>query len=217
MEQSTVAIEVRKDETTRLYEALIDGRVVADYVPGHPEFNDVVDIRRSAFIATRTARDTAGGRRRQKMTGASPSSASSLRPSYEDAQRAFEIHEDPENGEEYGWAKSLCVTSGEREQKPELGSQPVCASRGQAFDVRERHVDRRCHRCDIARGLGQQVPALQCAHEPGRELVDRRLGRKHATVLKPAQHACQESLPFDEKPRQGQTGDVVVIGDLRGQ
>jgi predicted GNAT family acetyltransferase len=116
MEQSPATIEVRKDETTRLYEALIDGRVVgdlayettggrvalthsyvdpdqrhrgiasalaryaledlsqsptkvgiycgfvADYVQGHPEFNDVVDIRRSAFIATRTARDTTGGR-----------------------------------------------------------------------------------------------------------------------------------------------------------
>ena len=116
MEQSPAAVEVRKDETTRLYEALIDGRVVgnlayettggraalthsyvdpdqrhrgiasalaryaledlsqsrtkvgiycgfvADYVQDHPEWNDVVDISRSAFIATRTARDTTGGR-----------------------------------------------------------------------------------------------------------------------------------------------------------
>lgn len=116
MEQSPAAIEVRKDETTRLYEALTDGRVVgnlayeatggrvmlthsyvdpdqrhrgiasalaryaledlsqsptkvgifcgfvADYVQDHPEWNDVVDISRSAFIATRTARDTTGGR-----------------------------------------------------------------------------------------------------------------------------------------------------------
>lgn len=116
MEQSPAAIEVRKNETTCLYEALTDGRVignlayettggrvtlthsyvdpgqrhrgiasalaryaledlsqsptkvgiycgfVADYVQDHPEWNDVVDISRSAFIATRTARDTTGGR-----------------------------------------------------------------------------------------------------------------------------------------------------------
>lgn len=113
MEPSPAAFEVRKDTTTRLYEALIDGRVVgdlayettggrvslthsyvdpdrrhqgiasalarfaledlsrsqpkigiycgfvADFVAGHPEFNDAVDIDRSAFIATHTARDTA--------------------------------------------------------------------------------------------------------------------------------------------------------------
>lgn len=104
------AIEVRKDESTRLYEALIDGRVVgdlayettgrrvslthsyvdedqrhrgvasalaryaledlsrshtkaavycgfvADYVQDHPEWKDVADIKRSAFIATGTSR-----------------------------------------------------------------------------------------------------------------------------------------------------------------
>ena len=112
MEPSSAAIEVRKDETTRLYEALTDGRVigtlayettggrvtlthsyvdpdqrnrgiasalaryaledlvqgqetkvgiycefVADYVQDHPEFSAAVDINRSAFIATHTARD----------------------------------------------------------------------------------------------------------------------------------------------------------------
>ncbi|GAA1299504.1 hypothetical protein Psi02_62770 [Planotetraspora silvatica] len=116
MKPSPAAVEVRKDETTRLYEALIDGQVVgnlayettggrvllthsyvdrdqrhrgvasalaryaledlsqsqtkvgiycgfvADYVQNHPEFNDAVDISRSAFIATRTARDTNSGR-----------------------------------------------------------------------------------------------------------------------------------------------------------
>jgi uncharacterized protein len=116
MEQSPAAVEVRKDETTRLYEALTDGRVigtlayettggrvtlthsyvdpdqrhrgiasalahyaledlsqsqtkagiycgfVADYVQDHPEFNDAVDINRSAFIATRTTRDANSGR-----------------------------------------------------------------------------------------------------------------------------------------------------------
>ncbi|GII33432.1 GNAT family N-acetyltransferase [Planotetraspora mira] len=116
MKPSPAAVEVRKDETTRLYEALIDGQVVgnlayetsggrvslthsyvdrdqrhrgvasalaryaleelsqsqtkvgiycgfvADYVQDHPEFNDAVDISRSAFIATRTARDTNSGR-----------------------------------------------------------------------------------------------------------------------------------------------------------
>ncbi|MCX4617811.1 hypothetical protein [Streptomyces mirabilis] len=34
---------------------------VADYVQDHPEWNDAVDISRSAFIATRTARDTTSG------------------------------------------------------------------------------------------------------------------------------------------------------------
>jgi uncharacterized protein len=112
MEPSPSAVEVRKDKTTRLYEALIDGQVVgslayettggrvslthsyvdqdrrhqgiasalaryaledlsqsqtkvgiycgfvADYVQEHPELNDAVDINRSGFIATRTARDT---------------------------------------------------------------------------------------------------------------------------------------------------------------
>jgi uncharacterized protein len=116
MEPSPAAVEVRKDKTTRLYEALIDGHVVgnlayettggrvslthtyvdpdrrhqgiasalarfalkdlsqspapvdiycgfvADFVAGHPEFNDAVDINRSAFIATHTARDTNRGR-----------------------------------------------------------------------------------------------------------------------------------------------------------
>ncbi|GAB3880315.1 GNAT family N-acetyltransferase [Microbispora bryophytorum] len=115
MTRSPAAVEVRKDETTRLYEALIDGQVVgslayettggrislthsyvdhdhrhrgvasalaryaledlsrsqskagvycgfvADYVEDHPEWKDVVDINRSAFIATRTARDTNSG------------------------------------------------------------------------------------------------------------------------------------------------------------
>jgi uncharacterized protein len=115
MEPSQAAVEVRKNETARLYEALIDGQVVgdlayetiggrfslthsyvdqdqrhrgvasaltryaledlsksqakvgiycgfvADYVQRHPEWNDVVDINRSAFIATRTARDTTSG------------------------------------------------------------------------------------------------------------------------------------------------------------
>jgi uncharacterized protein len=118
VEQSPAAVEVRKDETTHLYEALIDGRVVgnlayettggrvtlthsyvdpdqrhrgiasalahyaledvsqsptkigiycgfvADYVQDHPEWNDTVDISRSAFIATRTARDVTSGRLR---------------------------------------------------------------------------------------------------------------------------------------------------------
>jgi predicted GNAT family acetyltransferase len=116
MKPSPAAVEVRKDETTRLYEALIDGHVVgnlayettggrislthsyvdqdqrhrgvasamaryaledlsqsqtkagiycgfvADYVQDHPEWKDTVDINRSAFIATRTARDTTSGR-----------------------------------------------------------------------------------------------------------------------------------------------------------
>jgi len=116
MEPSSAAVEIRKDESTRLYEALIDGRIVgtlayetiggrvslthsyvdgdqrhrgiasalagyaledlsqtgtkvgiycgfvADYVQDHPEFNGVVDINRSAFIATHTARDTQRGR-----------------------------------------------------------------------------------------------------------------------------------------------------------
>jgi predicted GNAT family acetyltransferase len=116
MKPSPAAVEVRKDETTRLYEALIDGQVVgnlayettggqislthsyvdqdqrhrgvasalaryaledlsqrqtkasiycgfvADYVQDHPEWKDAVDINRSAFIATRTARDTNSGR-----------------------------------------------------------------------------------------------------------------------------------------------------------
>jgi predicted GNAT family acetyltransferase len=116
MKPSPAAVEVRKDETTRLYEALIDGQVVgnlayettggrvllthsyvdqdqrhrgvasaltryaledlsqsqtktgiycgfvADYVQDHPEWNNAVDINRSSFIATRTARDTTSGR-----------------------------------------------------------------------------------------------------------------------------------------------------------
>ncbi|MGW0080300.1 GNAT family N-acetyltransferase [Streptomyces sp. NPDC003393] len=115
MESSPAAVEVRKDETARLYEALIEGEVVgtlayettggrvslthsyvdqnrrhqgiasalaryaledlsggqgpvgvycgfvADYVQAHPEWNDTVDINRSAFIATHTARDTNSG------------------------------------------------------------------------------------------------------------------------------------------------------------
>ncbi|MFF2999484.1 GNAT family N-acetyltransferase [Streptomyces sp. NPDC057950] len=35
---------------------------VADYVQDHPEWNDAVNISRSAFIATRTARDTTSER-----------------------------------------------------------------------------------------------------------------------------------------------------------
>jgi len=115
MKPSPPAVEVRKDTTSRLYEALIDGQVVgdlayettggrvslthsyvdpdrrhqgiasalarfaledlsrnqskigiycgfvADFLAGHPEFNDAVDIDRSAFIATHTARDTDRG------------------------------------------------------------------------------------------------------------------------------------------------------------
>jgi predicted GNAT family acetyltransferase len=113
MDQPPAAVEVRKDEKTRLYEALIEQRVVgtlayetiggqislthsyvdgdvrrqgvasalaryaledvgrsgmkariycefvADYVQGHPELAQNVDINRSSFIATNTARDTA--------------------------------------------------------------------------------------------------------------------------------------------------------------
>lgn len=113
MDQRTPAVEVRKDEKARLYEAVIDGRVVgtlayetiggqislthsyvdgdvrrqgvaselaryaledvgrsgmkariycefvADYVRDHPELAQNVDINRSSFIATHTARDTA--------------------------------------------------------------------------------------------------------------------------------------------------------------
>ncbi|MGW2335887.1 GNAT family N-acetyltransferase [Streptomyces sp. NPDC001685] len=112
MKPSSIDVEVRKDETARLYEALIDGEVVgalayettggrfslthsyvdqdrrhqgiasamaryaledlsrshtkigiycgfvADYVEAHPDWKDAVDINRSAFIATRTVRDT---------------------------------------------------------------------------------------------------------------------------------------------------------------
>ncbi|MFI6567196.1 GNAT family N-acetyltransferase [Streptomyces sp. NPDC050534] len=117
MEPSPAAIEVRKDETARLYEALINGQVVgtlayettggrfslthsyvdqdqrhrgiasalaryaledlsrsqgqakigifcgfvADYVQAHPGWKETVDINRSAFIATHTARDTTSG------------------------------------------------------------------------------------------------------------------------------------------------------------
>jgi predicted GNAT family acetyltransferase len=115
MEPSLATVEVRKNETARLYEALIDGEVVgnlayettggrvslthsyvdddrrhqgigsalaryaledlnqsdrrvgifcgfvADYVQEHPEFHDAVDINRSAFLATRTARDANRG------------------------------------------------------------------------------------------------------------------------------------------------------------
>ena len=35
---------------------------VADYVQDHPEWSDMVDINRSAFIATRDARDSDSGR-----------------------------------------------------------------------------------------------------------------------------------------------------------
>ena len=117
MDPSSAAVEVRKDGTTRLYEALSDGQVVgnlayettggrvalthsyvdldqrhrgigsalarfaledlsqsqtkagiycgfvADYVDDHPEWKDSVEINRSAFIATRTARDSQRGRR----------------------------------------------------------------------------------------------------------------------------------------------------------
>jgi predicted GNAT family acetyltransferase len=116
MESSAASVEVRKNATARLYEALTDGRVVgnlayemiggrislthsyvdqerrhqgiasalaqfaledlrdseskvgiycgfvADYVHDHPEYGDTVDISRSAFLATRTARDTSRGR-----------------------------------------------------------------------------------------------------------------------------------------------------------
>ncbi|MEV7449064.1 GNAT family N-acetyltransferase [Streptomyces nigra] len=112
---SSAAVEVHKDETARLYEALIDGQVVgtlayettggrfslthsyvdqdrrhqgvasamaryaledlsrshtkigvycgfvADYIEAHPDWKDAVDINRSAFIATNTARDTNSG------------------------------------------------------------------------------------------------------------------------------------------------------------
>ncbi|WP_327592697.1 GNAT family N-acetyltransferase [Streptomyces chartreusis] len=117
MEPLPAVIEVRKDETVRLYEALIDGQVVgtlayettggrfslthsyvehdqrhrgiasamaryaledlsqrqgqarigiycgfvADYVEAHPDWQHAVDINRSAFIATHTARDTTSG------------------------------------------------------------------------------------------------------------------------------------------------------------
>jgi predicted GNAT family acetyltransferase len=115
MESSPAGVEVRKNETARLYEALVDGRVVgnlayetvggrvslthsyvdperrhrgiasalarfaledlsqsdrkagiycgfvADYVEDHPEWSHVVDIHRSSFIATRTARDSSRG------------------------------------------------------------------------------------------------------------------------------------------------------------
>jgi predicted GNAT family acetyltransferase len=116
MEPSPAALEVRKDETIRLCEALSDGRVVGtpayetiggrvtiahayvdpdqrhrgvasalaryaleqprqsrtavgiycrfavDYVQAHPEWNDIADTSRSAFTATRTARNTNSGR-----------------------------------------------------------------------------------------------------------------------------------------------------------
>lgn len=116
MDPVSSTVEVRKDETTRLFEAVVDGKVVgtlayettggrvalthsfvdeeqrnhgiasalshyalkdlsggegkvgiycgfvADYVQKHPEWESVADIGRSAFIATRTARDTNGGR-----------------------------------------------------------------------------------------------------------------------------------------------------------
>jgi predicted GNAT family acetyltransferase len=115
MQPSPAAVEVRKDATTHLYEALIDDRIVgtlayettggrptlthsyvdpdqrhqgiasalaryaledlsegqakigihcgfvADYVQAHPEWTGAVDISRSAFIATRTARETTSG------------------------------------------------------------------------------------------------------------------------------------------------------------
>ena len=111
MDPEEATVEVRKDENARLYEAVIDGRVVgdlayettggrtslthsyvdqdhrhqgiasalaryaledvrssggkagiycgfvADYVDAHPEWKDAVDINRSSFIATRTARE----------------------------------------------------------------------------------------------------------------------------------------------------------------
>jgi len=116
MDPSSAAVEVRKNETTRLYEALSDGQVVgnlayeatggrvalthsyvdqdqrhrgigsalarfaledlsqsetkpriycgfvADYADDHPEWKGSVEINRSAFIATRTARDSQRGR-----------------------------------------------------------------------------------------------------------------------------------------------------------
>ncbi|TDD53507.1 N-acetyltransferase [Nonomuraea terrae] len=116
MEPSPAAVEVRKDETTRLHEALTDGRAdgtlayetpggrvtrthsyvdpdqrhrgiasalarhaledlsrsrtkvgfscgfAADYARAHPGWNDTVDTSRSAFTATRTARDANSGR-----------------------------------------------------------------------------------------------------------------------------------------------------------
>ena len=116
MEPASADVKVRKDEKARLYEAVIDGRVVgslayettggrvslthsfvdedvrhhgiasalaryaledvrrsqgraqifcgfvADYVDDHPEWRDAADINRSAFVATRTARDSTRGR-----------------------------------------------------------------------------------------------------------------------------------------------------------
>jgi uncharacterized protein len=116
MESPAASVEVRKNITARLYEALIAGQVVgtlayeqvggrialthsyvdpeqrnhgiasslarfaledlrdsqsragvycgfvADYVQEHPEYEDSVEISRSAFLATRTALDTNRGR-----------------------------------------------------------------------------------------------------------------------------------------------------------
>ena len=110
--EATSGVTVRKNETSRLYEALVDGHVVgdlayevtgdrvslthsyvdpehrhrgvasalaryaledvsrghgkagvfcgfvADYVEGHPEWQEAVEINRSALLATRTARGT---------------------------------------------------------------------------------------------------------------------------------------------------------------
>jgi hypothetical protein len=76
MEPSQAPIEIRKDETASAMAryALEDlsqtqGQAkigvycgfVADYVEAHPDWKDAVQINRSAFIATNSARDTASG------------------------------------------------------------------------------------------------------------------------------------------------------------
>ena len=107
--------------------------------------------------------------------------------------------------------------SGQGHRSPSVAWSAVNSTSRQALDMRKRHVDRCCHRCHIARSLGQHVSALKGGDEPGRELVRRRLGRKRTSVLKPTQYACQKSLPFGEQLRQGLAGDIVVSGYLRGQ
>jgi NAD(P)-dependent dehydrogenase (short-subunit alcohol dehydrogenase family) len=84
-------------------------------------------------------------------------------------------------------------------------------------DVRDRQVETRFERVDVARGLGEDQVALQSGEGAEGELVDVGPGTQFPALLHAAQPVSDGCLPAGEPAGRRDAGGLVGLGQLAGQ
>ena len=85
---------------------------------------------------------------------------------------------------------------------------------GEQLQMCDSHVDGGCHRRDIARGLRQQIAALDGRHERRSQLGNVGVPRNHTFALKPVKKIFEKLLPRHEQLVELPASDRILIGDL---